>query len=145
VGKFKDYMSYLRKCATAEAAFISNQDDLNEVEREDASDFLVYYWEIAVYNLEGEDWVPDMAPKTKQDAKAIKVPEDVANNVQGPFRCQSGSGGMDCGKAYVRVWLNEYGFTVDYCGYHFFKLKEAQKHTYTVLLDVRKGEEVFVR
>jgi len=140
----KVYMKYLMDCALEECNQIKQQPtELRDDELEDAVEFIVYYWEVAVHILTHQErWLPEMSPQTKHK----RVPEDVADNSQGLSLCQSGSKGMDCAsRAYVRIWLNDWNFHVDYCNHHFTKLADAQKHNFIVLIDKRDKEVLFVR
>ena len=123
------YVKYIEQCALAEVRHTSQHDFESEVERQDAEDFIVYYWEMVVFNL-GE-WEPTMGPQITHQ----RVPADTVDNVRGLFQCQS-----NClGRAMVRIYFPDLPLTVDLCNHHYNKVEQRdQAHNYVILKDRRE-------
>jgi len=123
------FAKYLQQCALAEVKHASEYNYSSEVERQDAKDFILYYWEIVVFNL--DEWEPTMGPQTKHQ----RVPVDTADSVQGLFQCQS-----NClGRAMVRIYFPDLCLPVDLCNHHYNKVEqEDQAHSYVMLKDRRE-------
>jgi len=123
------FPKYLKQCALNEIEYASQQDFESEVERQDAKDFIVYYWQMVVFNLNG--WEPKMGSQITHQ----RVPVDTADSVQGLFQCQS-----NClGRAMVRIYFSDLGLPVDLCNHHYNKVEQRdQDYNYVILKDRRE-------